>query len=51
LQKHFVIYNSTDVIWCYEDEAFEKITIGWTLHAVTTDEKTADKLCDEAALI
>jgi hypothetical protein len=48
---HFVMYNSSDVIWCYEEEAFEKLTLGWTIHAVADDETTADKLVEEACYI
>jgi hypothetical protein len=49
--KHFVMYNSNDVIWCYEEEAFKKLTLGWTIHAVSYDEATADKLAEEACYL
>jgi len=45
--KHFVMYNDSEALWCYEEEAYEKLTMGWTLHAVAYDEKTADELAEE----
>ncbi|MCY8386520.1 hypothetical protein MOC78_03380 [Bacillus inaquosorum] len=51
MEKYFVMYNSTDVIWCYEEEAFEKLTAGWTIHAISYDEKSADKLVEEACYL
>ncbi|GGP14220.1 hypothetical protein [Oceanobacillus neutriphilus] len=51
MNKYYVMYNSTDVIWCWEEEAFEKITMGWKLYAVANDEETADAFCEEACYI
>jgi hypothetical protein len=48
---YYVIYNSSDAIWCYQDEAFEKLTTGWTLHAITDNEEKADQLTEECCYI
>lgn len=49
--KYFVVYNSSEVIWCYEEEAYEKLVMGWRFYAVAANEKTADFLVEEACYI
>lgn len=49
--KHYVMYNKSEVIWCYEEEAYEKLAMGWKIHAVTDDENTADTLTEEACYL
>lgn len=51
MTRYYVMYNSTDSIWCYEDEAFEKLVIGWTLYAISYSEGEADLLAEEACYI
>lgn len=49
--KYYVIYNSSDVIWCYREEAFEKVTMGWTIHAIVDSESKAEKFAEEACYL
>lgn len=51
MKKYFVVYNSSVAYWCWEDEALDLVTKGWTLHAVTTDEAAADRLAEDACYI
>lgn len=51
MNKYYVMYNDSEVIWCWEEEAFEKLSIGWKLYAVAYDEKVADQLCEEACYL
>lgn len=46
--KYYVMHNDTDVIWCWQNEAFEKLTTGWTLFGIADSEQEADILCEEA---
>ncbi|WP_162986432.1 hypothetical protein [Virgibacillus sp. Bac332] len=48
MDKYYVIYDSGVVIWCWQEEAFEKMTMGWTLYGIANSEKEADILCEEA---
>ncbi len=51
MEKFYVMYNESEVIWCWEEEAFDLLTRGWLIHAIANDETTADKLAEEACYI
>jgi hypothetical protein len=49
--KYYVMYNSSEAIWCFQDEMFEKLALGWVLHAYTNNEAAADKLVEECCYL
>lgn len=49
--KYYVIYSLSEVIWCWEDEAFQKMSEGWKLYAITDTEKEAEQFCEEACYL
>ncbi|WP_168156642.1 hypothetical protein [Oceanobacillus sp. E9] len=51
MNKYYVMYNSNDAIWCWEKEAFEKMTMGWKLHAIAHSEEQANELTEEACYL
>ncbi|MFS0562598.1 hypothetical protein AB1K91_17870 [Terribacillus sp. 179-K 1B1 HS] len=48
MEKFYVMRNDHEVIWCWEEEAFDKLTHGWSLYAIADSEDSADKMCEEA---
>lgn len=51
MDKYYVIYNSSEVIWCWEEEAYEKLSKGWKLYAIAETEEVADQFCEEACYL
>lgn len=49
--EYFVVYNKDNSIWCFEDEAYDLMSKGWNLYAVTDREETADAMTEEACYI
>lgn len=49
--KYFIVYDPSNAYWCWEEEAHELKRKGWTIYAVTDNERTADELAEKACYV